>query len=104
MYRLIVGEGGCDARYFMREMTLREAQDFAEGLWARQHAAWEQTRLLANVIARSNGAKKDLDIRFPWEDEEVETKVATKEEVERGKRIMLEMEKRLNARLNNNGK
>lgn len=102
MYRLIVGEGGCDARYFMREMTLREAQDFAEGLWARQHAAWEQTRLLANVIARSNGAKKDLDIRFPWENEDdVETKVATKEEVERGKRIMLEMEKRLNARLNN---
>lgn len=70
--RRVVGEGGIAPDYFLDRMTLAEVRYFLEGLGRRNRESWEQTRIIAYVIAQANSTK-DLEpsdiLCFPWEDE-----------------------------------
>ena len=83
-------------------MTLTEVRYFLEGLGRRNRESWEQTRIIAYVIAQANSTKqlKQSDIlRFPWdeakEDEKKRTSV-TDEEVKRLRAKAKLIEKEMN--------
>lgn len=54
-------------------MTLAEVRCFLEGLSRRHRESWEQTRIVAYVIAQANSTK-DLEpsdvLCFPWDEKE----------------------------------
>lgn len=66
LYRTIVGEGGCDADYFMRVMSVAEAEDFAAGMAVRRRDGWEQTRVLCQLVHKVLTGK-DIEMRFAWD-------------------------------------
>ena len=45
LYALIVGEFGCDPRYFLREMSPNEAADYLEGARRRSRSMFEASRI-----------------------------------------------------------
>lgn len=82
MYALIVGGGGCPPRYFLYDMSKEEAEDYTEGMDYRRRDLYEVMRFLANVIYKSNGGKKDLNITFDWDkDDNDETRDLNNEQV-----------------------
>ena len=102
LYARVVGEGGIAPDYFLDRMTLTEVRYFLEGLGRRNRESWEQTRIIAYVIAQANSTKqlKQSDIlRFPWdeakEDEKKRTSV-TDEEVKRLRAKAKLIEKEMN--------
>lgn len=102
LYARVVGEGGIAPDYFLDRMTLAEVRYFLEGLGRRNRESWEQTRIIAYVIAQANSTKqlKQSDIlRFPWdeakEDEKKRTSV-TDEEVKRLRAKAKLIEKEMN--------
>lgn len=77
MYARVVGEGGVDPGYFLDKMSFIEVRLFLDGLNKRNRDAWEQTRILAYIIAQVNSTKQ-LDISnvlpLPWDNDKIETK------------------------------
>ncbi len=81
-----------------------ELQIICESLHLRTKDSWEQSRLIAYLIAQTNSKKKlkptDV-IKFPWENDKSETqatkqnKPLTLEDVEQIKLLALQREKKL---------
>ena len=73
LYARVVGEGGVHPSYFLDKMTFAEVVAFLDGLNRRNRESWEQTRIVAHVIAQANSTKQleasDV-LRFPWDEEQ----------------------------------
>ncbi len=90
--------------YFLDKMKPYELQIICESLHLRTKDSWEQSRLIAYLIAQTNSKKKlkptDV-IKFPWENDKSETqatkqnKPLTLEDVEQIKLLALQREKKL---------
>lgn len=83
-------ECGFDPEYFLDRMEPYEIQAALNGARLRDRDSWEQTRLIAYVLAQSNSTKplKPEDIlKFPWDNvkHDSETSVSN-DDVERLKR------------------
>lgn len=102
MYRTVVGEGGCDPRYFLREMGALEAQDYIEGVARRQRAGWEQAREMMRVTAAVGGSKR-FDFPLPWDKEDGPRDEADPAELERLRARARAMEKRMKNRTETDG-
>ncbi|MFK2699123.1 hypothetical protein ACIXR5_06720 [Bacteroides fragilis] len=101
LYVRVVGEGGIAPDYFLDRMTLAEVRYFLEGLGRRNRESWEQTRIIAYVIAQANSTKqlKQSDVlRFPWDEADDEKKCTpvTDEEVKRLRAKAKLIEKEMN--------
>lgn len=101
LYVRVVGEGGIAPDYFLDRMTLAEVRYFLEGLGRRNRESWEQTRIIAYVIAQANSTKqlKQSDVlRFPWDeaDDEKKRTSVTDEEVKRLRAKAKLIEKEMN--------
>lgn len=99
LYSRVVGEGGIAPDYFLDKMDFIEVESFIDGLNRRNREAWEQTRLLAFIIAQSNSTRtlKQTDIlRFPWDEEEKKDTSVTDEEMQRLRAKAKEVESQLN--------
>lgn len=80
---------GIDPSYVLDRMEMYEVRALMKHSSKRNRDSWEQTRMLAFVMARCAGAK-NLDriqdiMRFPWEDgpdDKPEIAPTTKEDVE----------------------
>ena len=80
-------------------MDFIEVESFIDGLNRRNREAWEQTRLLAFIIAQSNSTRtlKQTDIlRFSWDEEEKKDTSVTDEEIQRLRAKAKEVESQLN--------
>ncbi len=64
------------AEYFLECMTYREAGDYMEGMARRYRQGWEQSRLVADVVAKVAGNSNGVGLEFPWEAEEREARQA----------------------------
>ena len=88
LYARVVGEGGVHPSYFLDKMTFAEVVTFLDGLNRRNREGWEQTRVIAHVIAQANSTKQleasDI-LRFPWDEEQGKKKRSTvsDEDIER---------------------
>ena len=74
MYQLFVGEIGIPRREFLYEIEFWEARRIVDGYHARNHAGWEQARLIAYNAHYCMGSKDPVPIvtewiKFPWEKE-----------------------------------
>lgn len=78
----MVGEGGCDPRYFLGQMGALEAQDYIEGLGHRYRPGWEQAREVMRVTAAAGGARR-FDFPLPWDKERGPRDEADPAELER---------------------
>lgn len=81
-------------------MTLAEVRCFLEGLGRRNRESWEQTRIVAYVIAQANSTK-DLEpsdvLCFPWDEKEEKGQTTvTDEEMERLREKVKLIEKEIN--------
>lgn len=81
-------------------MTLAEVRCFLEGLSRRHRESWEQTRIVAYVIAQANSTK-DLEpsdvLCFPWDEKEVHRQTTvTDAEMERLREKAKLIEKEIN--------
>lgn len=54
--------------YFLHHLTLSEAMDYIHGQDRRQRQAWEQTRVLANIICKCFIGDTIDEWKFPWEE------------------------------------
>lgn len=95
---MLVGQGGMDPEYFLNKMSIQEAESFLEGLQNSKRDGWEQSRLIAYMVARVN-TTSDIEltdiIRFSW-DEKKEKEKITSEEIERLRSMAKEIEKQMN--------
>ena len=76
MYQLFVGEIGIPRREFLYEIEFWEARRIVDGYHARNHAGWEQARLIAYNAHYCMGSKDPVPIvtewiKFPWEKEPI---------------------------------
>lgn len=76
--------------WFYRRLTFRDASDFITGMERRYRNAWEQSRMVADVVAKVAGNKGGTGLVFPWEEEErAERRAApTEEELEEMKKYI----------------
>jgi hypothetical protein len=91
-----VGEGGCDAAYFLDKMGIGEARSYIAGLNRRHRQEWEQTRLLCRLIHKIETGK-DFDMELPWDEEDDEAEGKSQEqhdaELEQARQRARELEK-----------
>lgn len=85
-------------------MQLYELEVILDNLQLRHKQNWEQTRLLAYIIAQSNSTKKinitDV-VKFSWDNEKNETiDIMTDADKDRLKKKSNEIIKELNAKIN----
>lgn len=66
LYALIVGEYGCDPRYFLREMSPNEAADYVEGARRRSRPMYEASRIGWWVQAMNPDGRTMQEL-FPFE-------------------------------------
>ena len=90
----------CSPEYFFDKMQLYELEVILDNLQLRHKQNWEQTRLLAYIIAQSNSTKKinitDV-IKFNWDNEKNETiDIMTDEDKDRLRKKSAEIIKELN--------
>jgi hypothetical protein len=84
-YKLLVIEGGINPDYFMDQMQVYELYPLLNNIFNKNKESWEQTRLIAYLIAQTNSTKhlKPSDIlKFGWdcnETEEKETSISNEE-------------------------
>ena len=83
-----MGEIGVPRREFLYEMRFWEVRRIIRGYRNRQRPSWEQARLNAFFIMsamadlKQAGIHNDMDlITFPWEKEDIEANLPSKEEV-----------------------
>ena len=96
----MIENGICSPEYFFDKMQLYELEVILDNLQLRHKQNWEQTRLLAYIIAQSNSTKKinitDV-IKFSWDNEKNETiDIMTDEDKDRLKKKSDEIIKELN--------
>ena len=105
MFKLVCVQSNIvSVEYFLDKMKPYELQIICESLHLRTKDSWEQSRLIAYLIAQTNSKKKlkptDV-IKFPWENDKQETqatkqnKPLTLEDVEQIKLLALQREKKL---------
>lgn len=105
MFSIVVVENGiCDPEYFFDKMQMYELEVILDNLQLRHKQNWEQTRLLAYIIAQSNSTKKinitDV-IKFSWDNAKDETiDIMTDEDKDRLKKKSDEIIKELNTKIN----
>lgn len=94
---MIVGECGISPSYFLDQMTVCEVELFLDGYKRRCVESWEQTRMIAYIIAQCNSTKKikltDI-IRFDWDNKIDNT--MNEEDIQRMKEKAKQMEDILN--------
>lgn len=98
MYSILVLEAHISPEYVMDKMKLWEIPTLLKHIDLTFKTSWEQTRIVAYIIAQSNSTKtlKASDIlKFPWDSKE-EIKKSTPEDREELKRKMNETLKYLN--------
>lgn len=87
--------------YFQDKMKPYELSIICESLHLRHKESWEQSRMIAYIVAQSNSKKhlKPTDIvSFPWEKESEKKQsngTYTKDDVEKLKAMALEKVKKL---------
>lgn len=82
--------GGMQPEYFMRHLRQREAEHYLEGVYMRERASWEQSRMVYNLLR----GKDSEPMKFPWDTASVE--IATEEDILESQKRMAEMAKKLN--------
>ena len=90
MYQLIVGEIGIPRHDFLYNLQVWEVRRIIRGYRKREQTTWEQCRwqtfwLLHNGMldVRKAGINQPSDlIQFPWDKEQVDPDMPTKEEVD----------------------
>ncbi len=70
------------AEYFHERLTYGEAGDYLEGMARRYRQGWEQSRLVADVVAKVAGNKNGTGLEFPWEAEDTALRQAPPSEEE----------------------
>lgn len=92
-------------------MTLAEADCYLEGIERRKRAGWEQTRALMGLVYSGFGGKGDIEMEFPWDDEDEEQNEKTEaekrqeaEELEQLRQEAAEMERKLNEKRHGAGR
>lgn len=61
--------------YFLDKASIEEIEDYLEGVAHRPRNSWEQTRILAYIVARIGGCNADTAEEFlplPWDEEDTE--------------------------------
>lgn len=83
---MLVLEGGLSPEYVLDRMAMYEIEPLVSNLLLRHKESWEQTRLLAFILAQVNSTKKlkptDI-ISFTWDNEAVGNTAISNEDVER---------------------
>lgn len=86
LYALLVVEGNISPEYFLDKMQMYELPVMLTHFYKRKKEEWEQTRLLAYVVAQSNSTKKlkmtDI-MSFSWDNEIEKDTSISKEEIAR---------------------
>lgn len=83
---MLVLEGGISPEYVLDSMAMYEIEPLVSSLLLRHKESWEQTRILAYILAQVNSTKKlkPTDIlSFTWDKEEVGNTAISNEDVER---------------------
>lgn len=101
MQLVCVQNGVVSVPYFLDKMKPYELDIICDSLHLRHKESWEQSRMIAYVMAQVNSKKKlkptDI-IKFGWETERHTKQPAeelTKEQVENIKKVALEREQKL---------
>lgn len=72
--------------YVLDKMEMYEVKTLAKYKYFTYKESWEQTRMLAYIVAACNSTKKikitDI-IQFPWDTQETEAKVISQQDIER---------------------
>lgn len=103
----MVVESGVDAGYVMDEMRVSEALMYLASLEHRNKDAWEQSRMIAYLIAQTNSTKpiQPTDImRFSWDAEVDKTEAPTNDDIKRLDEKAKRLEEKFNGGLNNTDK
>lgn len=59
--------------YFLDKASIEEIEDYLEGVEGRFRDSWEQTRILAYIVARVGGCDAETAEEFlplPWDEED----------------------------------
>lgn len=95
---MIVIEGGISSEYFFDKMQMYELQPFINNMNKKNKESWEQTRLLAYILAQVNSTKKlsmtDI-IKFSWDLDENKVTSISNEDIERLKNKAKEFENKI---------
>ena len=94
VFRIVCGQGGCNPEYFMDRMSISEAREYMEGVFMRERAGWEQTRMMSELFIKVMTGE-DWHIPFPWDDE-TEDEETTEEDLEELRRKAERMETLMN--------
>ena len=81
VFRIVSGQGGCNPEYFMNQMGVSEAREYAEGVMMRNRSGWEQTRLISELIIKVMTGE-DHHIPLPWDVDTEEEEETTEEDLE----------------------
>jgi hypothetical protein len=66
VFRIVCGQGGCNPEYFMDRMSISEAREYMEGVFMRERAGWEQTRMMSELLIKVMTGE-DYHIPLPWD-------------------------------------
>lgn len=102
IYVMLTTKYNFNPTYVLDEMEWFEVNAVLKYSYYSKQEEWEQTRLLAYLIAQTNSSKKfkPMDIiKFPWDnDGEMHETSISKEEIERLNNIANQMEKQINGK------
>ena len=98
---MLVLEGGISPEYVLDSMAMYEIEPLVSSLLLRHKESWEQTRILAYILAQVNSTKKlkPTDIlSFTWDKEDKQDKNTsiTNKDIERLKNKANQIIKKLN--------
>jgi hypothetical protein len=86
IYSLLVLEGGLSPDYVLDKMQMYELEALISCLYQKNRESWEQTRLLAYILAQVNSTKKlkpsDI-LSFVWDNENKGNTSISNEDVKR---------------------
>ena len=86
IYSLLVLEGGLSPDYVLDKMQMYELETLISSLYQKNRESWEQTRLLAYILAQVNSTKKlkpsDI-LSFVWDNDNKGNTSISNEDVKR---------------------
>ena len=86
IYSLLVLEGGLSPDYVLDKMQMYELEALISSLYQKNRESWEQTRLLAYILAQVNSSKKlkpsDI-LSFVWDNDNKGNTSISNEDVKR---------------------
>ena len=97
VFRIVCGQGGCSPEYFFGRMSIGEAREYMEGVMRRDRAAWEQTRVLSEILIKVMTGE-DNHIPLPWDEETGMDDSTTEEDLEELRKKAERMEAYLNGK------